>query len=280
MKSWLLVPLESELSRRPVVDCLMSPVRALLSFFFGSILLTAFCQSPGILALRHGTQLTGPLMLLMAIGSSGPTIVAVILSALSDGRAGVRALFARRGQPAPYQYTIALFHVLAAHLIASAALMLIGQFGTRHLAYPPLRPEQLAIAIVAPLGEEYGWRGYALPRLQARLSPLNASLIIGVVWTVWHLPAFFAPGVSPLDLLRMLPLLLAGSVIYTWLYNASGGSMRLMVLAHLGAHIDNVVRAQPSGDGLAPLYGTTIVLALFAIGLVATGRLAPLRSRG
>jgi membrane protease YdiL (CAAX protease family) len=250
----------------------MSSARSLLTFFVGAILFTAVCQFPGVLALRDGRQPGSALMLLMAIGSSGPTIVAMMLSARADGRAGVRALFARRGQPTPYQYTIALFHVLAAHWIASAALLLLGRFGTRHFVYLPLRPEQLAIAIIAPLGEEYGWRGYALPRLQSRMTPLNASLIIGVIWTLWHLPIFFVPGASPLDLLRLLPLLLCGSAIYTWLYNVSGGSMRLMLVAHLGAHLDNVVRAQQCGDGLVPLYGTTLVLALFAIVLVTTGK--------
>jgi membrane protease YdiL (CAAX protease family) len=247
----------------------VSPSRALLWFFVGSILLTALCQTPGILALRSGTMPGGGLMLLMAIGSAGPTLMAVLLCAGSDGWAGVRKLFARRGQAAPYQYSIALFHVLAAHLIVCAALVMAGRFGARHLMYPPLRPEQLAIAIIAPLGEEYGWRGYALPRLQARHTPVNASLIIGVVWTVWHVPTFFVPGASPLDFFWMLPLLLAGSVIYTWLYNSSGGSMRLMLLAHLGAHLDNVVRSRLCGDGSAPLYGTTLVLGLFAVLLAA-----------
>lgn len=250
----------------------MSPLLSVGVFFAASLVFTAACQLPGVLTMRGGGYPPGGLMLLMAIGSAGPTLVAIALSAWQGGRAGVRALFRRRGSPGRALYPIALFHVACAHLIGSAVLLAVGHYTAHAWLYPPVKPEHFAIAIVAPLGEEYGWRGYALPRLQSITSPLWASLVIGVVWTVWHVPSFFMPGESLADFYRMLPLLLAGSVIYTWLYNASGGSMRILLLAHLGAHLDNLTRAAAT-DGYAPLYSATVVLALFAVGLTATGRL-------
>src|SRR5690242_3368423 len=104
----------------------MSPLRTVAVFFGASVALTAICQTPGILALRAGAQPSGVAMLLLAIGSCGPTLVAVAFSAAAGGPGGIRALFRRRGG-APVQFcAIALFHLLAAHLVGTAVLMLTG----------------------------------------------------------------------------------------------------------------------------------------------------------
>lgn len=245
-------------------------------FFGATFALTWACQAPGIMAMRSGETPAGLLMLLIAIGSAGPTLVAIGLSAVHDGRGGVRALL-RPASSAPWLLMlVALLFPAAAHLIGSAALWIAGAYRAAHIVYLPLRPEQIAIAIVAPLGEEYGWRGYALPRLQTIMTPVRASLLIGLVWALWHVPTLFVPearGTTSLELGLYLVAYLSSSVIYTWLYNAGRGSMRGPLLAHLGIHLDNVFRASALGDGLAPLFSTTVVLTLVAIALIATGRL-------
>jgi membrane protease YdiL (CAAX protease family) len=251
----------------------MSPLFSVTAFFALSVTLTAICQAPGILALRAGETPGGGAMLLMAIGSCGPTLVAMVLSAFEAGRAGVRALFGRRGHPSWLFYGVALFHIPVAHLIGTLALALGRGYTAGHLFYPPLLPEQWAIALIAPLGEEYGWRGYALPRLQSAMKPLAASLVVGLVWALWHLPTFFVPGASISGLFVTLPAMLAGSVLYTWMYNRTGGSMRVILVAHFGVHMDNVFRAAASGDGWAPLVSTSVVLVLFAAALVTAGAL-------
>jgi membrane protease YdiL (CAAX protease family) len=247
-------------------------------FFGATFALSWSSYAPPILTMRAGAQPGGALMLLMVIGSCGPTLVAIALSAVTDGRRGVRALLLPPGSRAVGLLLIALFFPMVAHLIGSAALLLVGQYDATHVIYPPLRPEQIAIAILAPLGEEYGWRGYALPRLQLTMTPLLASLLIGLAWALWHVPTLFMPearGLSSAELVLYLVAYLASSVSYTWLYNATGGSMRGPLLAHLGAHLDNIFRASTMGDGIAPLYSTTVVLVLMATGVVATGRLRP-----
>jgi membrane protease YdiL (CAAX protease family) len=84
-----------------------------------------------------------------------------------------------------------------------------------------------------PIGEEFGWRGYALPQLQHKYGPLMASFVIGTVWGIWHLPSFFAPlGVigaltAALGMVFLIPYTLgtiANSVFMTWLYNKSKAS--------------------------------------------------------
>jgi uncharacterized protein len=82
-------------------------------------------------------------------------------------------------------------------------------------------------------GEEMGWRGYVLPRLQAKYNALTASLILGVIWSVWHLPKFFGTGTSGgRSFFWFTVFSMAAAVLYTWLYNNSRGSLLLATLFH------------------------------------------------
>jgi membrane protease YdiL (CAAX protease family) len=82
-------------------------------------------------------------------------------------------------------------------------------------------------------GEEWGWRGYVLPRLQARFNALTSSLILGAIWTFWHLPKFFGTGLNGNQSIVWYTLFtLAATVLYTWLYNNTRGSLLLVILFH------------------------------------------------
>jgi membrane protease YdiL (CAAX protease family) len=82
-------------------------------------------------------------------------------------------------------------------------------------------------------GEEWGWRGYVLPRLQAKYNALTASLILGAIWSAWHLPKFLGTGLgSERSFLWFAVAHLALAVLYTWLYNNTRGSILLVVLFH------------------------------------------------
>lgn len=82
-------------------------------------------------------------------------------------------------------------------------------------------------------GEEMGWRGYILPRLQAKYNALAASLIVGVIWSVWHLPKFYGTGISGgRSFIWFTVFCMAAAVLYTWLYNNSRGSLLLVTLFH------------------------------------------------
>lgn len=102
-------------------------------------------------------------------------------------------------------------------------------------------------------GEEMGWRGYVLPRLQARRSALVSSLVVGLIWGLWHYPKFLAPGNTssfPVFLVGMLPQ----AVLYTWLYNNTRGSLLLVTLFHAAGNTAGVflpVATTVSGENLA-----------------------------
>jgi membrane protease YdiL (CAAX protease family) len=111
-------------------------------------------------------------------------------------------------------------------------------------------------------GEEIGWRGFALPRLQKDHSALVATLILGTGWAIWHLPAFwYLPTFMELGLAGFPAVamgVLVGSVVYTWLYNSTGGSICALAVWH-GLY-DFFVAARPSEGVVAAIMSILIVL--------------------
>jgi membrane protease YdiL (CAAX protease family) len=107
--------------------------------------------------------------------------------------------------------------------------------------------------LAASVGEEVGWRGYALPQLQRRFRPLPATLVLGLLWWLWHLEFFIIDKLPLSQFPAYLIEVVAVAIILTWLYNRSGGSILLVVVFH----------AAYNGVSITGL--TTTVVALAAI---------------
>jgi membrane protease YdiL (CAAX protease family) len=117
------------------------------------------------------------------------------------------------------------------------------------------------------LGEEIGWRGYALPRLQRTRTAASATLILGLLWALWHVPAFFYLDTYEQLGLVMLPAfalsVLCGAVVYTWLYNSTGGSVLIVALFHA---VFNFFSASDAGQGIVQIVMTAgIIVAALVI---------------
>lgn len=243
------------------------PGNSVSSFFFGAFLVTWGLQLPAVLA-KAGV-LPGPMdgyMAFAMLGVLGPLVAATGLSARSGGKAEVRALYARllRYRVHPGWYVVALVLPGAA---LTATLLLFRALGWRgDVLFLPSVGGVIA-AVVISLGEEVGWRGYALPRLQRRYGPFGASGLIGVAWTLWHIPMFVGAGVPLSLLLVMFLLFTGGSLLYTWIYNGTGGSLLLVVLAHVGAHLNNSHAALP--DVVLPAVVHAILYAAIGYAVLA-----------
>jgi membrane protease YdiL (CAAX protease family) len=134
-------------------------------------------------------------------------------------------------------------------------------------------------------GEEIGWRGYVLPRLQAKHSALLASLILGLVWGLWHLPKFLTAGnTSPFG--WMMVDIIAKAVLYTWLYNNTKGSLLLVTFFHAACNTAGVmlpIANTVSGENQTTLMivcGLEVITALVvavSAGPARLSRTAPLQ---
>jgi membrane protease YdiL (CAAX protease family) len=121
--------------------------------------------------------------------------------------------------------------------------------------------------------EEMGWRGFLLPRIQQSRTALTASVVVGIAWAVWHLPAFWFSGIFETTLQVLLafavflPLTVAISVLFTWLYNATRGSV-LIATAHHAAYAIGLGMTNIASERLAlffAAYAATMILIACAV---------------
>lgn len=182
-------------------------------------------------------------MLMGYLALFGPGVAAFILTRLQAGKPGVKALW-RSGWRINFDrkwLLPAILLVPAAGLLTWLVLALMDVPIEWQYGAPPamIVPIGLLIWLLNAYPEEYGWRGYALPRLLERGSPLAASLVLGLIWGLWHLPLHFIPTttqyVIPVWEYVLQTIVLA--VLYTWLHQASGGSVLIASLFHTFGNI-------------------------------------------
>lgn len=252
----------------------MSLQHSTARFFVLTFAITWGLQAPGVLAQRG--LLPGPMPVYLALaglGVLGPLVAATALSLRTSGGAGVRHLYAPllhwRVHPGWYVLALGIPGVLLALLLGG--LNLAGRVGP--MVYFPTGGT-LVFALVISVAEEIGWRGYALPRLERRFGAFAASTLLGVLWYLWHLPMFVGQG-FPLELVLVKLLYFMGaSLVFTSIYQGTGGSLLLAVLTHVGGHLNNSFRALP-GEA-APLVAHAVVYAALGLALMRRS-LAPVR---
>jgi hypothetical protein len=219
------------------------------------------------------------------IGAFGPTVAALALTALASGRPGLKKLLRRLFIWRVHVFWY-LFSFLSTALGALAAIRLHVWLG----GAPPAFNDPAQIYLVIPaflyvlftsvVGEEIGWRGYALPRLQERYSALGASLILGLIWGAWHLPLFWMAG----NFHQQIPISLfilqttGFSILYTWMYNNTCGSLLMAHLFHTASNTTiGVLPLLPmdTGGSLRPLW--LVVSILWGVALIVVAVFGPER---
>jgi membrane protease YdiL (CAAX protease family) len=237
------------------VDNADQPVRAaphgllarhpLTSFFVMAYAFSWLLELPVVLS-ETGTGLlpfTIPqpvVVLSIAAATFGPTVSAFIMTGVTEGRAGVRRLLRRYVQwrVGVQWYLFVLLGIPAIVLLGAIVVPgVLGSFQPLTLSLILAYPLAFATTFLlgGPLGEEPGWRGFALPRLQRRNGPLVGSLILGVLWALWHLPLFWSgvwtPPTIP-NILMFIVMITALTIIMTWVFNHANGSLLITMLMH------------------------------------------------
>jgi membrane protease YdiL (CAAX protease family) len=211
----------------------------------------------------------------------GPTMAGFVMTAVSQGRAGVRQLLGRcvLWRVGLSWYLLVLFGVpallLLPYLIQPGAFAAFRMPGLDFwLTY--LIVYLLTLIAGGPLAEEPGWRGFALPRLQPRFGPVRGTLLLGALWGLWHLPLFLlVPGYNGagtgflgilIPFVAFVIVCSAYAIVFTWVFNNTHGSVLLAILLHTS--LNTAPALLPSlfpSLARTPLFGVTVLLVWVSV---------------
>lgn len=251
--------------------------RRLLVYFALAFLISWLLWLPLVASSQNWISRAAPFTLFY-LGVVGPTLAAIILVWIDHGRNGVWSLLRKLivWQVGVKWYVVALFLPGAIRFIALGLLYLFGLISSDFSLRPwrELIANFLLMLLLVPF-EEIGWRGYALPRLQTRFGALWASLLLGVMWSVWHLPLIWVSGSyqesnSPLTYIFVFTVtILPITVLFTWLYNHTNGSLLLATLFHAAINTTEWALIIQEKDGMLLLFtACALYSALAAIIIV------------
>ena len=206
-------------------------------FWLGDVI---FQGIPGFEAITQ--SMSGMLVL---GGVMGPTLVALFLTYHYEGPTGTKQLL-KRGikvfKPAWWLAVLFLYPLLVVGALVITAFVADAPeiIANMQRGVSGLMSFPIVLVVGGPLLEEYGWRGFALDRLQSRWNGLVSSLILGVIWSIWHLPLFLITGTTQNLLLNRLPVasmlffvtVIFLSITFTWFYNNTERSVLGAILLH------------------------------------------------
>lgn len=202
-----------------------------------------------------------------------PSFLALVFTTIVKGRKGVYDLFIKQTIKKTSIKWL-LLSLLGIPILASFAILTdlnfdVSRFGLRTTQLMP----QMAVIVLIALGEEYGWRGFLLPKLMNHFNLLYSSIILGLIWGFWHFPAYLIGTGVPLEMNFMIFLLwvLLATLLISWIYYYTK-SVFTSILAHIGANTAfNYLSILPEFTGsMTPflillLYLSIVVLIIYYI---------------
>ena len=266
-------------------------VRHPLVAFFVIAFAGAWIMFLPLLLSRNGVGLlpfTLPVDLFQTIGAFvGPTLAAFIVTAATSGAAGLRQLLRQivQWRVGAGWYLLALLGYPLIYVgigiitIGGASLpTLLAQWSLLFTVYLPF----LVVDLISTMGEEMGWVGYALPNLQQRMAPWLSAVTLGVLWALWHLPAYFVTGLlAPFSIgyfAFFIFFCAATRITWTWIFNKTKGSVIIIALLHASSNATTIalIPRLPMVPPMAILLflGLLLVVVPLLILLFTRGRLS------
>jgi membrane protease YdiL (CAAX protease family) len=224
----------------------------IITFFLLAYALAWIIESPLVFLTDSLTD--SQILVLRILASNVPSVVAIVLTAMVLGRGALRKLLGRLliWRVNPLWYLVVFLGPVA--LVGGTVGLNVLMGGPALSLGMPLLGAAIFFAFSifpgSALGEEIGWRGYALPRLQGRMSALSASLILAPIWALWHLPLWLQgkPFQTPTLYAGFVVSAFALSVILTWVYNSTGGSLLMVVLLHATVNLPQTLAIDQLGS--------------------------------
>lgn len=214
-----------------------------------------------------------------ALGGLGPMMSAIITTRLYLGKRGVRSLMFGCFKIRPFGYLLvalsgpfllAFLALIVKSILNGGPLSFSGGFVAREFPSSGIASLFLYNLLFFGFGEETGWRGFALPRLQYRFRALMAGVVLAIFWAIWHIPLFFyRPGYTELSVPGIIGWffsLLTGSVLTAWLYNSSKGSTLICAVFH--STIDIVFTVDYADKDLSGIIGFLVMLWGIAVVII------------
>jgi uncharacterized protein len=247
----------------------------LIWFFVVAYSASWLAWSPSTLA-ALGIVNASPPRMLHLLGGLGPLLAAVLVTWGAGDRAALRRLRDRSLSVRGRMWWVVAAFLVPAALFAVSLLVLSGfdpspvhwnRIGAS-TEYPEMPGPVfwLANVVFYGFGEEVGWRGFALPRLQARRSALSSALLLGVCWAGWHLPLFtFSEGLSRLGMggtAGWLMSIVTGSILMTWFFNSSRGSVLAVAIFH---GVLDIFMTSPVVPHIATAMGAVLTIGTVAL---------------
>ena len=207
------------------------------------------------------------------LGALSASLAAVVLVSIEGRKGGLRELLSRVliWRVGIQWWVLALFFMIVPTVASMYLYHLLGGPAVDRSGLQPLYtvvPTFIFLTIAAGIGEEFGWRGFLLPRLQTRHNALVSGLIVGIAWAAWHVPLFFIEGTSQYEqglqggllpvILGYSAFVIANSVQFTWLFNNTRGSVLLAAVFHGASN----TWAGYLGMGDSPFGGILTLMAL------------------
>jgi membrane protease YdiL (CAAX protease family) len=243
------------------------------SFFILAFVLTWLIQIPLVLDSLGLMPFQVPGIFQVLQGPM-PGVAAIIIAAIASGKAGMRDLLRRvlRWRVGARWYALALFGSAALWVIAA---VLTVPLGGKMPGFPALSPMLLVGILIQLLvylvfnWEDIAWRGFALPRMQARQSALAASVTLGIIEALFHIPLFFSPTTSQSgqSFIWFIVFSIGAVIVYNWMFNNAKGSVLPVMLLHAAQNTWTGVIPPAPGDA-TPYTIASVLYAVVAIIIV------------
>jgi uncharacterized protein len=242
--------------------------RNLAYFFLIAFGLPLLAFGPFIFGILKWPATIGPgLVVVFTIVQFSPLIAAFVMTRITEGKPGVHALWRRF-----WNRNLSIRWLLVVLLI-NPVIRLVASLIDRTLSgqtYPLLTPAVLPTFIYGlfiGIQEEFGWRGYALPRFQAKWNALTSSLILGAIWAPYHLGNWLLPPGDPRrtdNFWEFAVWLMCLSIMSTWIFNNTNGSVLAVVLFHAAA-TNGLIDCCSVPWGMKLIVGVTLLAAILIV---------------
>lgn len=249
------------IARRPLLSYF---VLSYAFFWLALILFIAIVTASGI---KLDAVPSWAMPLIQITGSWMPTVAALIVTGMAEGRSGIKKLLLKFTQfRLPARWYFAALMPLGLAFTAAGVYRLGGGTSSGGVSLSlSFWAGLIGISIfTGATGEEAGWRGFALPRLLAKYSPLKAGILMGIAWNFWHLPLWFTSGFSSLDLVEYIlffsTAIIALAVLMTWILCKTSQSLVPMMIAHFSFNFGFALIG-PQGLGIGPNLALMGILA-------------------